>query len=199
MAAVGLSTITLPELTSVSGEDIVKFDLAYERYLQQIHTVDLNRNSSQRITMFERRACVPAELLLSLTILRIFPCYQSISEVKDDQVQDWIKSRSRCSAEDMATHVSNDFLRINFRPDRLNPQGAACQFFTDVKTELRLNRIYRAITDAPKAVIAQLLPKLEPAIVRDTVTSAIEYWGKDKKWDFHHFMSKLVGSSIESA
>ena len=45
----------------------------------------------------------------------------------------------------------------------------------------------------------QLLPKLEPAVVIDTVSSAMEYWPKENKWDFHHFMSKFVEASIHSA
>ena len=99
----------------------------------------------------------------------------------------------------MATHVSDTISKIKFKPDRLNLQGAACKFFADLTTELRLNRVDHAIENASKAVIVQLLPKLEPAVVRDTVSSAMEYCPKEKKWDFHHFMSKDVEASIEYA
>ena len=99
----------------------------------------------------------------------------------------------------MGTHVSDAISKIKFKPDRLDPQGTAWQFFGDVTTEFRLNRIDNAIENASKAVIVQLLPKLKPVVVRDTVSSAMKYWTKEKKWDFHHFMGKVVEASIESA
>ena len=126
--AVGVSTIIPPELNSMRGENIVKFDLAYQRDLQQLRTINLNRTASQNTTPCGIKACVSAELLLSLTILRTFPGCSTVSEVTDKHVQEWIESRSRCSAQDMARHVSNAIRRIRFKPDRLDPHGAACQF-----------------------------------------------------------------------
>lgn len=43
-ASFGVSTVTAPELKSVTGEAVAKFDLAYERYLRQIDEV--NRDST---------------------------------------------------------------------------------------------------------------------------------------------------------
>lgn len=166
---VGVSTDTPPELNSARGEKIIRFDLTYQRYLQQLRTINLNRTASRKIKPCGINSCVSAELLLSLTIPKTFPGFSTVREVTDKQVQEWIESRTRCSAQYMATHVSNAIRRIRIRPDRLDPHGAACQVFTDVITTLCLKRVEHAITEASKAVMSQLNPKFESKFVRETI------------------------------
>lgn len=103
------------------------------------------------------------------------------------------------SSDDMASHVKDALARVSFKTDRADPQGAALQFFTDVMTELRRNRVSHDVTDASKALISQLMPKLEPAVVRETIKSAHEHWSTEVKHDFHHFMRKVTDTSIEAA
>jgi len=122
-----------------------------------------------------------------------------VAEVTDDEVKSWIKYRSRCSTDDMAGHVKDAIKRVKFKPDRSDPQGASLQFFADVMTELRRNRVDHVIQDASKALISQLMTKLEPSIVRETVAAAHDYWPKEKKYDFCHFIEKVMEISVESA
>ncbi len=60
--------------------------------------------------------------------------------------------------------------------------------FTDVPTEIRRNRVSHATSDAPKAIITQLIPKLETLIVLETIQLQHAYWSPEKKYDFKHFM-----------
>lgn len=137
--------------------------------------------------------------MTSLTALGTFNERATVSDVTDTDVSDWIKSRSRCSVDDMAAHVKDAVARVKFKPDRSDPQGSSLQFFADIMTELRRNRAEHVTKDSSKALISQLMSKLEPSIVREIVTSAQQYWPHDKKYDFLYFMEKVTQVSVESA
>lgn len=199
MAAVGVSTITTPERKSVRGEDIVQFDLAYERYVRQIAEINIIRTASQCITEASMKACVSAELLISLTMLRTFPGCLEVSDVSDEDVKTSIKERSRCSVDDMASHVKDAVARVTFRPDKSDRKRATLEFFTDVLMKLRRNRVSNAITDASRALITLLMPKLEPTVLRESIQCSHDYWPKKVKYNFHHFMKKVSEISVQSA
>ena len=55
------------------------------------------------------------------------------------------------------------------------------------------------VCDAPRALIWQLIPKLGPPMLLETIQTAFEYWPKEKKYDFHHFRKKVSETSVESA
>lgn len=199
MSAIGVSTIKPPELNRVKGDEIISFELSYERYVRQMSEVNLNRTYSQQIKPCGIKACVSAELLLSLTMLGTFPDRDTVSQVTDQDVLNWVKSRSRCSTDEMSHHVKDAIDRVKFKADRSDPQGSALQFFTDIMTEFRRNRVEHVIDEAPKAVVTQLMAKIEPQIVRDAVRSEHEYWPADRKYDFQYFMKKVTEVSIGSA
>ncbi len=67
--------------------------------------------------------------------------------------------------DDMASHVRDALARVKFNPDRSNPMGATLQFFADVMTALRRNRISHATEDASKAIISQLVDMLNLSLL----------------------------------
>ena len=99
----------------------------------------------------------------------------------------------------MAMHMKHAIGMFRFKTDRGDPHRACMQFFAVVTTELRRNRVSHVVSDAPKALICQLIPKLEPSVLRETIQVAFEYWSKEKKYDFHHFRKKVSETSVESA
>ena len=189
-APVCITTITPPELKTVKGEQIVKFVLACERYKRQGNDVNRTLTSDRQITPAGYKSCVSAELLLSLTTLRTFPERTDVSQVTDADVGTWITSRSRCASGDTPGHVKSAIGRVRFKPDRDDPQGAALSFFMDIMTELRRSRVAHVIEESSKTLIALLIPKLEPPVLREAISSAHDYWPKDKRHDFHHFMGE---------
>lgn len=110
------------------------------------------------------KARISDELLLSLTELTTFPDCDTVSQVSEDNVKTWIEFRAKCSTGSMASQLKNAIGKLRFKTNRSDPQGACMQFFADVMTELRRNRVSRILSDAPKALILQLLPKIGPRL-----------------------------------
>ncbi len=114
-------------------------------------------------------------------------------------MKNWIKGRSKCSVDDMASHVRDALAKVNLKLDRSDPAGASLQFFADVITDLRRNRVSHAPEDAPKAIISQLAKKIEPSVIRETIEQQMEYWAKDKEDDFRYFQENVSAASTEAA
>lgn len=145
MSGLGVSTITAPELKTVQGDAVIKFKIGYERYLRQIQDINRSKSASQKIKPADVKACIGPELLLSLITLNTFPDCTTPDDVNTTHVEDWLKTRERCSTDDMPAHVKDALSRVKFKPDRSGPAGATLQFFTDTMTELRRNRVGHAI------------------------------------------------------
>lgn len=199
MSSIGVSTISAPELKTVRRDDVVKFNLAYERYLCQIENVNRSKSTSQRIKPADFKSCVSPELLLSLTMMKMFDGVTEPSDVTSKHIEDWITTRSRCSTDDTPTHVNDALGRVKLKPDRSDPEGASMEFFADAITELRRNRVGHALKHCPKTLILQLISKLELPVVRESIEDAYEYWSQSQNNDFHLFMQKVSDVSIESA
>lgn len=76
-----LTTIVPPKLKSVLRKDIAKFAAAYNEYLKQVRLVNIKQPPNQRLKEQGCKACVSAEILLSLTMLGIFPDCQNLDEI----------------------------------------------------------------------------------------------------------------------
>lgn len=79
----------------------------------------------------------------------------------------------------MAGHVKVPLDVVEYKFGRADPEGAVSQFFTDVMTEIRRNRVAHALSDSYKVLISHLIPMLQTAIVRDTIDREYAYWPKD--------------------
>lgn len=198
-SAVGLVTISPPELKTPRGNEVVKFSIAYERYSRNVDEVNANLPAYKKIKPVGYKACVAAELLVSLVDLETFDECNEVSMVTDDMVEKWVKERSRCTADDIPSHVKDALARVRFKMDSMDPEGACLNFFTDVITQLRRNRVKDVIDGNPKIIIQSLIPKLEPESVRDSLKNAFEYWSPELKKDFKNFRKEVVKSSIECA
>lgn len=168
----------------------MKFQLSYERYLRQIDQINENSRASRHIVPTGYKACVSPELLLSLITMRAFPSCATTEQVTDEHVKEWLQVRSRCAVNDTKGHVKEALARVHFKNDRSDPDGAAMQFFADVLMELRRNRVSHVIEEASKTLIQDLTKKLEPVALRESISSAYEYWPEDTKNNFHHLWRK---------
>jgi len=110
--AVGLQTITAPELKSPRGEDIVKFSVAYERYTRSIAHVNSSQPAERKINPVGYKACISAELLQSLVDLCTFGDKTDVEKVTDEDISNWIATRSRCSNENVASLVKDSRSRV---------------------------------------------------------------------------------------
>ena len=131
--------------------------------------------------------------------MSIFTGRAKLEEVTDEDVKEWINSRGRCTSADTPTQVKDALNKVRFRPDARDPEGAVLTFFTDVVTELRRNRASHVISDNSKVLMGQLIPKLEPTSVRETVQNAYEYWSREEKSNFKSIKEAVIKASIESA
>ncbi len=89
--------------------------------------------------------------------------------------------------------------KVKLKLDRSDPTGASLQFFADVVTDLRRNRVSHATEDAPKAIISQMANKIEPSVIRETIEQQMEYWAQDKEDDFRCFQENVSAASTEAA
>ena len=199
MSSVGIPTITPPNPTAFRGEDVIKFKEEYEQYQRSAGEANRNRSNAQKFPSCGIKACISAELLVSLTELQTFLSCDTVTQDSDDHVKTWIESKARCSSDDMAMHVKHAIGSLRFKADRSDPHGECMQFFADGMAGLRRNRVSHVVSEAPKALICQLIPKLEPPMLRETIQTTFEYWPKDKKDNFHRFRKKVSETSVESA
>jgi len=68
-------------------------------------------------------------------------------------------------------------------------------FYTSLCTELRRQGAESAVAIASKALITQIIPKLRPAMVRETVRTEHPYWAANKRYDLQHFQERVTESA----
>ena len=101
--------------------------------------------------------------------------------------------------DDTPTHVENAVSGVKYKANRTDPEGSSMDFFTQVTMELRRNRVHHVIAENPKILIHLPIPKLEPAIVRESIKKAYEYWTKEQKNNFGYFEENVCQAAVESA
>ena len=194
-----INTISAPELRSPKGEAIVKFRLSYDKYMRQVDVVNAGLLGNRRVQAIEMKACIASELLESLVLFNTFEGRETVEQVTEDDMRQWIDARSRCSAATRAKQVKDALIRVKFIPDAGDPDGASLKFFTDVVTEIRRNRSVEIMQSAPKAFVEQLIRKLEPAQVRETVEASYEFWTDEEKGSINFFREEVTRISVEWA
>ena len=78
--------------------------------------------------------------------------------------------------------------KVKFKLSKTDPEGSVLNGFAEMMTGLRRYCVAQVISDATKDVIMQILPKLEPRQLREEMQAVYDYWPKDKKSNFYHFM-----------
>ncbi len=199
MSAVGITSINFPTLKSVKGDDVIKFGVKYEKFNRKVLYFNRGRPVAQQTTTTGIKRCISAELLISLVLIDTFLDFSSVDQVTEEHVQLWISERSKCFTDDMALHVTNAINKVKFRPDRSDPHGATLQLFADIARKFRRNRVEHAIKEAPKALISQIVDKLELSVVRETIRSAMHYWPREKKYHFNYFMKQITDAAVQAA
>lgn len=194
-----IATITAPQLKSVMGEDVSTFKIKYDAYLNKVAEFNKGRAKEQTLPPAGYKSCIEPELLSSLVLLNTFPAREMVDDVTDEDVSGWLKTRSRVSGKAVDSQVSDALRRITFKPRSSDPQGAALRFFTSVTTELNRNCAAHVITESPKALIQELMPKLEPKSLRDKMTSAMKFWAEADKRNFRHFVKEVTSTYVEMA
>lgn len=127
--AVGLQTVAPPEMKSPRGEHIGKLSAAYEIYIGSAVKVNAIQSTSRKIVLVGSKACVSAELLQSLVGLDTFSERENVSDVTDDDIENWISYRSRCSNGNVAFHVKDSLNRVTYKEDRKDPERSTLNFF----------------------------------------------------------------------
>ena len=171
--------------------------MAYDRYVRQV--VELNRSSRIPARAAVYKACFSAELLASMVVMRLFEGAETVDDVMDDHVKSWVKCRSRCSVDATRGHVKGAINKAKFKLSKTDPEGSVLNVLAEMMTGLRRYRLAHVISDATKDVIMQILPKLEPRQLREEMQAVYDYWPKDKKSDFYHFMEQVQKTAVEFA
>lgn len=65
--------------------------------------------------------------------------------------------------------------------------------------ELHRSRLQHVVTDSAKALVRQVLPKLETCKLRDKIKLCMEFWKVDYKKNFHYFMDRVKTTYTEVA
>lgn len=98
-SALSVSTIRPPELASASGKDVVKFSLAYRRYLTHIETTNAQLPKDRRVKAISRKACFHPDFIESLVMVGDFGDVEKVDQVTEAMVIKWLDERGRCSTE----------------------------------------------------------------------------------------------------
>lgn len=200
MSALGLvSTIRHPELHTALSEDIARFSLEYERYLNEVADVNRNRTPENRIRPTGRKACICPDLLVSLVSMKVFAGCDTVEDVTNTQVHQWMISRTDRGEQVLSARVEAAVNETQFKPLLKDPEGATLMFFSQLHSSLRKFGASSAIQSSPKALINLVIPKLQPTIVRDTVAKEHDYWPENKKYDLNFLQLKVAEISRESA
>lgn len=110
--------------------------------------------------------------MVSMEMMRLFEEGETVKDVTDKHNKNKVKSRSRCSVNDIPGHVKSAINKVKFKPSRTESGGFVLNFFAEIMIELRRNRVGHVISEAAKAVITQILPKIEPRQLKEEMKSA---------------------------
>lgn len=81
----GISTSMPPNLTSVRGEDVIKFKEKYEQYLRNVGKANRNGSNARKFPPCGIKFCL--QLLVSLTELQTFSSSDTVTQVSDDHIK----------------------------------------------------------------------------------------------------------------
>jgi hypothetical protein len=101
--------------------------------------------------------------------------------------------------EEVAERIDTALEQVRWTPKHDDPHGSALDFFVQAHQALRKNGVEDAVHDNGKQLIELVMPKLQPAMVRDTMKRDMRFWKSEERKDFGVFIQRATKVVIEAA
>lgn len=108
----------------------------------------------------------------------------------------WFKNISRFSNTDLHKHVSDAENRVKFIPDNTDLEGAVFDFFAQMASQLRRNRVQDEVEITPRNIRMILIKKLEPTPRREMLREDLDFWDEQQE-KYELFRSEVTRVSTE--
>lgn len=194
-----LNTIRAPQLTSITQPNLIRFEVEYAAYKEQVTDINRTRSASNQILPAPIRQYLKPELLHSLCILGVIEDASTMEEASDGNVQKWFDSRLSESTRDAAERVRTAVDSVPFRQCREDPGGAVMEYVVNVITALDKANASDAVSDGEKTknIIHKMIAKLQPPELRVRMSDEKAYWSSAEKSSVQHFMQRASTLAVD--
>lgn len=202
MATFGVvSTIQPPCVKGITQPELVKFEIDYKGYLEQISKVNIGRELSRRVRPASIRNCFEPLLLQSLCILRKIDGATTLEEATDEKVKKWFDERLASAPRDLSERVRSAVNSVEYEQCKKDPAGAGLRFILTVVGALDKNNASEVVNDKEmrKSLITRLIPKLEPPELRERIRDNKECWTSEQKADLSYFQTRVSEVAVDVA
>jgi hypothetical protein len=94
--------------------------------------------------------------------------------------------------EEVAERIDTALEQVKCTSQHDDPHGSTLDLFVQGHQALRKNGVEDALHDNGKQLIGLLMPKLEPATVRDTMKRDMRFWKSEQRKDFGVFIQRVT-------
>ena len=191
----GYWNVVHPKLKKLGRRQIHNFLKDREQYLLRVHDSEASGHALPTVPLV---SSVDHDLLLSLIKFECFPSVTQYSQLTDEILLDYLKSKDEVKLES----VSLDDLESAFKASvKINTNEPDAELrihalFTDYQTLLRNKKWERLIDDNPKLAIRHVCALLKPAALKNKIDQDLSLGFNElrKKWlpFFHHVVKCAI-------
>jgi hypothetical protein len=195
-----VNTVQAPILVSTLRAKVVEFLSRYDKYVTSLEDVNSQLGPGVPHTVpATRKQCIDSELLAGLVGIHAIPDVTTVDDLTAEGVLLWLQGRILSPIEEVAERIDTALEQVKWTSQHDDPHGSALDFFVQVHQALRKNGVQDAVHDNGKQLIELVMPKLQPAMVRDTMKRDMRFWKSEERKDFCVFIQRVTKVVIEAA